>query len=165
MQLPWQDDSELEAYCLPFIRGQKRPDSALDLMAARYVAYTTGAIDYLFATHDPKTRGRADRHAIESWSKRATWRGLEIREVVDGAVGDDKGEVEFIARYELDDTPHDHHERASFRRIDGIWFFVDGTTVSKQPIRRETPKQSRNDLCLCGSGKKYKRCCGAVAAR
>ncbi len=26
-------------------------------------------------------------------------------------------------------------------------------------VRRETPKISRNALCSCGSGKKYKRCC------
>jgi uncharacterized protein len=30
------------------------------------------------------------------------------------------------------------------------------------PVRR-TPKIGRNDPCPCGSGKKYKRCCGAVA--
>jgi preprotein translocase subunit SecA len=29
-----------------------------------------------------------------------------------------------------------------------------------QPIRRETPKVGRNDPCPCGSGKKYKKCCG-----
>ena len=28
------------------------------------------------------------------------------------------------------------------------------------PIRRETPKIGRNDPCPCGSGKKYKKCCG-----
>jgi len=27
------------------------------------------------------------------------------------------------------------------------------------PIRREKQKVSRNDLCPCGSGKKYKKCC------
>lgn len=27
--------------------------------------------------------------------------------------------------------------------------------------RRETPKVGRNDPCPCGSGKKYKQCCGA----
>ena len=27
------------------------------------------------------------------------------------------------------------------------------------PIRRESPKIGRNDLCPCGSSKKYKRCC------
>ncbi|MHC4954620.1 MAG: preprotein translocase subunit SecA [Planctomycetota bacterium] len=29
-----------------------------------------------------------------------------------------------------------------------------------EPIRRETPKVGRNDPCPCGSGKKYKKCCG-----
>jgi preprotein translocase subunit SecA len=29
-----------------------------------------------------------------------------------------------------------------------------------QPLRRETPKVGRNDPCPCGSGKKYKKCCG-----
>jgi preprotein translocase subunit SecA len=29
------------------------------------------------------------------------------------------------------------------------------------PIKRETPKVGRNDPCPCGSGKKYKKCCGA----
>jgi preprotein translocase subunit SecA len=28
-------------------------------------------------------------------------------------------------------------------------------------IRRDTPKVGRNDPCVCGSGKKYKKCCGA----
>ena len=29
------------------------------------------------------------------------------------------------------------------------------------PIRRATPKTGRNEPCPCGSGKKYKKCCGA----
>ena len=29
------------------------------------------------------------------------------------------------------------------------------------PFRRDTPKVGRNDPCPCGSGKKYKKCCGA----
>jgi len=29
------------------------------------------------------------------------------------------------------------------------------------PIRKTTPTQGRNDPCACGSGKKYKNCCGA----
>lgn len=28
------------------------------------------------------------------------------------------------------------------------------------PYKRETPKIQRNDPCPCGSGKKYKKCCG-----
>jgi len=30
-----------------------------------------------------------------------------------------------------------------------------------QTVRRESPKTGRNDPCPCGSGKKFKHCCGA----
>ena len=36
----------------------------------------------------------------------------------------------------------------------------DATPVKKQPKRREEKKVGRNDPCPCGSGKKYKKCCG-----
>lgn len=32
-----------------------------------------------------------------------------------------------------------------------------------ETFRRETPKVGRNDPCSCGSGKKYKKCCGKAA--
>jgi preprotein translocase subunit SecA len=31
------------------------------------------------------------------------------------------------------------------------------------PVRRSVPKVGRNEPCPCGSGKKYKNCCGRVA--
>ncbi len=31
-----------------------------------------------------------------------------------------------------------------------------------RPIVRDAPKVGRNDVCPCGSGKKYKKCCGAA---
>ncbi len=36
------------------------------------------------------------------------------------------------------------------------------TTGKKQPSKRATTKVGRNDPCPCGSGKKYKKCCGAA---
>ena len=33
---------------------------------------------------------------------------------------------------------------------------------SGEPVRREAPKISRNDLCPCGSGEKFKKCHGAA---
>jgi preprotein translocase subunit SecA len=38
------------------------------------------------------------------------------------------------------------------------------TAGKKQPLRRVDTKVGRNDPCPCGSGKKYKKCHGAVAA-
>ncbi len=46
------------------------------------------------------------------------------------------------------------------------WAADEAATPSSSPIavpktiRRETPKVGRNDPCPCGSGKKYKKCCG-----
>ncbi len=34
------------------------------------------------------------------------------------------------------------------------------SSEKKEPIRRTEAKIGRNDLCPCGSGKKYKKCCG-----
>jgi uncharacterized protein YecA (UPF0149 family) len=30
----------------------------------------------------------------------------------------------------------------------------------QSPVTRITPKIGRNDPCVCGNGRKYKKCCG-----
>jgi preprotein translocase subunit SecA len=35
-----------------------------------------------------------------------------------------------------------------------------GENGGRSPVKRKVPKVGRNDPCPCGSGKKYKRCCG-----
>ena len=37
-----------------------------------------------------------------------------------------------------------------------------GNEPPARPVRRENPKIGRNDPCHCGSGKKYKHCCGKL---
>ena len=41
--------------------------------------------------------------------------------------------------------------------------FGDGKRIVRKPATAE--KIGRNDPCPCGSGKKYKKCCGAVAEK
>ncbi len=36
-------------------------------------------------------------------------------------------------------------------------------TLDLPPVRRQMPKVGRNEPCLCGSGKKFKNCCGRTA--
>ncbi|WP_082305885.1 MULTISPECIES: SEC-C metal-binding domain-containing protein [unclassified Pseudoalteromonas] len=33
----------------------------------------------------------------------------------------------------------------------------------QSPLTRATPKIGRNDPCICGNGRKYKKCCGKNA--
>jgi preprotein translocase subunit SecA len=37
-----------------------------------------------------------------------------------------------------------------------------GEQAPPKPVKRDTPKVGRNEPCPCGSGKKYKKCCGAA---
>jgi len=39
----------------------------------------------------------------------------------------------------------------------------DGEVALDLPVRRNVPKVGRNEPCPCGSGKKYKNCCGRTA--
>jgi hypothetical protein len=43
----------------------------------------------------------------------------------------------------------------------GKSIFYDDDNEDITPYKRESPKIGRNDPCPCGSGKKYKKCCGA----
>ena len=45
--------------------------------------------------------------------------------------------------------------------VDGDAGFEDDFTEQVTTYRRDGPKTGRNDPCPCGSGKKYKKCCGA----
>jgi len=48
--------------------------------------------------------------------------------------------------------------------VAATWSFWQGKDHRLLDVPRErAPKIGRNDPCPCGSGKKYKRCCGAVA--
>lgn len=43
---------------------------------------------------------------------------------------------------------------------DDGWAGPDGADPIEEPFVREDPRVGRNDPCPCGSGKKFKRCCG-----
>jgi len=160
MDIPFRDPAALEAFARPYIEGKALPATAAELMASRYVAYSLRDIDYLIDSHDPKTRSRIDRKETERWAREAEWLSLEIVRTERGGPEDERGEVEFVARYRQNGVEHVHHERSDFRRDDGRWYFVDGRRVAEAPVRRTSPKVGRNDPCPCGSGKKYKKCCG-----
>jgi len=80
------------------------------------------------------------------------------------------GEAEAAAREHGEEWP-EGEERAQIENdceedlpqavadIYRFWAAKRGTKT----IRREEPKIGRNDPCPCGSGKKFKQCCGAAA--
>lgn len=150
--------------CGRFIDDGERPGTAEELMRARYTAHTRVDLDYIARTHDPESRDDIDHEATRRWAERAQWLGLDIRQTSGGGTDDRTGTVEFVAHYRERGERQQHHERAVFRRDDnGDWLFVDAQTPEPATVRREGPRVGRNDPCPCGSGRKYKKCCGATA--
>ena len=159
-QCPCGTGSAYADCCEPLIKGVRPALSAEELMRSRYTAYVKVETDYIFETTHPKHRDGYDVAGTKEWAESAEWQGLEIVSVKDGASDDTTGEVEFIARYSEKGEAKVHHELALFRKEKTGWLFTDGKSVTRKPVVRSAPKIGRNDPCSCGSGLKFKKCCG-----
>jgi SEC-C motif domain protein len=150
--------------CAPHIEGGEPAPTAEALMRARYSAFALGKIDFLLDSLAPESRYDFDRKAVTHWSSQSQWLGLDILSTELGQPGDDKGYVEFVAHFVMEGEPRAHRERSLFRfdQGDGRWYFLEEANRKAEPIIKG-PQPGRNDPCPCGSGKKYKKCCGAAA--
>ena len=144
---PCGSGHSLAVCCGPFLAGEAAAPSAEALMRSRYTAFCRRQWDYLARTQEAP---------FETGGEEASWLGLEVLAVTGGGEEDDAGTVEFAARYRLGGVEGRLHEISRFRREDGLWLYVDGEFPSGQRRRRV----GRNDPCPCGSGRKYKKCCG-----
>lgn len=157
---PCGSEQQYSDCCEPFIRGNQNAPTAELLMRSRYSAYVKTEIDYIYETTHEQHRDQFNRDESESWSKKTDWHSLEVKSTEAGGEGDNAGMVEFIARYRNKGKLAQHHEVAEFKKEDGRWFFYDGHAPKLEQIKRQGAKIGRNDPCPCGSGKKYKKCCG-----
>ena len=117
-------------------------------MRSRYSAYVLKLNDYLRDTWHPSTRPQE----LDVSADDTPWQRLQIISCEKGGEVDSEGKVEFAAFYQGGQL----HERSRFVREGGRWFYLDGEILA--PLQEEKP--GRNAPCPCGSGKKYKRCCG-----
>jgi len=146
--------------CAPIIAGETKAQTAEQLMRARYTSYVTGDVKFLKTSAVKAVQEEFDEEASEAWSKAAEWHGLEIIRTEKGGPRNKEGIVEFRALYTANDEFCNHHEVSKFVKEKDGWKFADGEMLPEKPIVREEPKVGRNDPCPCGSGKKYKKCCG-----
>ena len=146
--------------CEPIIKNTSEALTAESLMRARYTAYVVHEIDFIInSCEEGEGIADIDKKATEDWSRNSTGNGLKILRTEKGQEGDDEGVVEFTADYTLKQMHDVHHEVAAFKKINGEWKYVAGNIITTT-VKREGEKIGRNDPCPCGSGKKYKKCCG-----
>jgi SEC-C motif-containing protein len=144
------------------LSGAKKAPTAEALMRSRYTAYVKQAIDYIVDTCERTGDRDIDVEQTKAWSSKSEWLGLKVLSVTAGGPADSEGTVEFEANYVMDGLKDVHHEKAKFKKTGDAWLYVDGDIVPTT-IVRSAPKVGRNDPCPCGSGKKYKHCCGKGA--
>ncbi|KAB7624141.1 YchJ family protein [Alkalilimnicola sp. S0819] len=131
--------------CGPILGGEAPAPTAEALMRSRYSAFVLDNTAYLRESWHPSTRP-----AALAPGEGPNWRGLTIIAAT-GAAEDDTGEVEFVARFEENGRKGVLHETSRFVREGGRWYYLSGEIH---------PAPGRNAPCPCGSGGKFKRCCG-----
>jgi len=147
---PCQSGKSYTDCCQPFHLHQMIPDSAEKLMRSRYTAYTQVNIPYIVETTVPAQQPLLDQQAMQLWGDETDWAGLKIISH-QPFVSKIHSWVEFKAFFNIENGIDAYHERSLFVLISGRWYFVDPTV----------PLPSQKQPCVCGSGKKFKHCCGA----
>lgn len=129
-----------DSCCEPFHVGVA-PETPEQLMRSRFSGFVLGLTEYIEQTWHPSTRPSdlvlsPDEH----------WLKLEIVKACDS-------QVHFRAYFKDEGGFAVLDEISDFVFEDNHWFYVNGKTET------HGVSLGRNDECLCGSGKKFKKCC------
>ena len=110
-----------------------------ELMRSRYEAFVQKDWNYLAQTSINQTVEELSHSSSIEWLK------LDV-------LNSDNNTVEFKAFYKENGKVNILHEMSTFVKVDGIWKYQEGELYNT--------KIERNESCPCGSGKKFKKCCG-----
>jgi SEC-C motif-containing protein len=144
-------ETPFKACCGRFLSGAEKPQTCEQLVRSRFVAFGLGNFAYIDATQVETLPKEVHEGRVPEWES------LEIVSTTEGGLDDEIGEVVFEAVYKTHERRL-HKENSRFVRVDGEWRYKDGDIEDLQAPSRE--KIGRNQPCPCGSGRKYKRCCG-----
>lgn len=107
-------------------------------MRSRYEAFVNMDGEYLSKTTTQKTS------TDMSVYKNIEWLRLDVIDAHDNI-------VEFKAFYRESGVMMVLHEISTFTKVDGEWKYEDGELLASSI--------QRNEICPCGSARKYKKCC------
>ena len=140
---------EYSLCCQRYLSGELVAPDPSHLMRSRYSAFVSHDANYLIKTWHPSCQAEDFRREIEAGFIGTEWCGLTLYETATGR-DENEGFVSFVARFKEQDKRGAIIERSRFLKEGGRWYYIDGTR----------PQFGRNDPCPCGSGKKFKKCCG-----
>jgi preprotein translocase subunit SecA len=103
-------------------------------------------------------RGYAQKNPLNEYKREAFEMFVDMTDRIKNDV------VEYLFKVELasaESVPVAHQRPHAPRNVEYRGALGDGETAVAKTVRRQGEKVGRNSACPCGSGKKYKRCCGS----
>ncbi|RTZ15765.1 hypothetical protein EJ063_11875 [Vibrio aquaticus] len=160
---PCGSTADYSQCCEPIHHNHALATTPEKLMRSRYSAHVKGLVDYVVDTYHPSCHAEEQREEIAE-SIDSDWCGLEVVESTEGSHADE-GFVIFKATFNQEGQQYCLEERSRFVRENDLWYYIDGTFPEPEQDPRlsqsvQSLKVGRNDPCICGSGKKFKKCCG-----
>ncbi|MGB1199199.1 MAG: YchJ family protein [Thalassotalea sp.] len=146
--------------CQPFIEGNLTPSTPEQLMRSRYSAYATKNCQYIFNTYAQAVQKENSLNDIAQWAEQTQWLALIVKQACSSTLTsfdpNNPPTVSFDAFYQQDKQFYKMSECSRFIVENNQWRYLNGDVEDHLLIT--SPK--RNDSCFCGSGKKFKKCCG-----
>lgn len=172
-QCPCKSNKPYAQCCEPIHADQSRAKTPEQMMRARYCAHTLNLVDFVVDTYHPSCDAEHEREGIAE-SIDSDWCNLEVLET---SINTDntEGFVTFNAYFNENGEQYCLAEKSRFVFESGLWYYIDGEFPEGAPAEDEPVvaavdprlnqavselKVGRNDPCICGSGKKFKKCCG-----
>ena len=107
-------------------------------------------------------RGYGQRDPLQEYKRESFDLFDEMRALMEDKIIQDLYRLEPISPEEMAAREQRRREAArSAMRFSTPGAAASGGPAKPQTVRRDNAKVGRNDPCPCGSGKKYKKCCGA----
>jgi len=146
MLCPCGSEKTYEKCCKQYIEDGKKVHNVEVLMRSRYTAFVLKNAKYILETNYAQEVNDKEVKLLEREFDTVEWLQLYV-------IDSTQNEVEFKAYFrDFDEKLHVLHEHSHFVFEDGKWYYRDGVIFKS--------KIERNEPCPCGSGEKYKKCCG-----
>ena len=132
--------------CEPYLNDKVPCTTPEQLMRSRYTAFSLNYPDYLLHTSSIQLKAELSRQSLVDTIEVFSFIKLEVIETKDNF-------VTFHAHLLNDNEYHQLKETSTFVQEQGLWKYDSGKLHDIPTV-----KLSRNDLCPCGSNKKFKKC-------
>ncbi len=144
--------------CQPVIKSIKKAETAEQLMRSRYTAFVIHDISYIQKTVAGDAAVMFSFDDALSWSHAVDWEELQV--LRHQLLSQQRAYVCFKVFMRENGVGLCLYEKSEFKLIQGLWYYTGALSHCVDAKAYRDKKQvTKNDLCPCQSGRRFKHCC------